>query len=437
MKFSHNYLIYIFFIIIFLFFSVIFSSNGHSLKKAEIIKTTSSGKIELCLSCHNEAPDNAHKREIFGCSVCHLGNPLEGNIQKAHKGMIKNPGELKFVNNTCGQSGCHSDQVKWVKNSLMATNRGIISTLMYYWEETDNHNIDISIEDLKSKYLNSPAIDYFKKLCATCHHWIEKNTLPDFLAEKGGGCSSCHYLPVKDDNNEKQHPHISKKILMENCVRCHNRSGRIGLSYQGLMESEGYGTPYKNGETTDKTLNDGRFYHELTPDIHFAKGMVCIDCHTMKEVMGDGNRHAHMEEQLEVNCDTCHNNDEYLSKLLENKEKNWNTLPKINIIQKGKNFFLLGKQDNKEHPLNPPISQCKNKLHKNLSCQACHSPWVPQCYGCHVKADSSKKQLDKISKKETSPEWREFHSFIRYEDPILGVSQKKSENKEVVALVPG
>jgi len=165
--------------------------------------------------------------------------------------------------------------------------------------------------------------------------------------------------------------------------------------------------------------------------------MVCIDCHTMKETMGDGKRHAHLEEQLEVKCDTCHNEDEYLLKIIENKEKNNNILPKLNIIKKENKFFLTGKLDNKERPLNPPINQCKNKLHKNLSCQTCHSPWVPQCFGCHVKADSSEKQLDKILNRETMTSWKEFRSFLRYEDPTLGVNQKKNENKEIVVLVPG
>jgi len=69
---------------------------------------------------------------------------------------------------------------------------------------------------------------------------------------------------------------------MDNCIRCHNRSGRIGISYMGIFEAEGYGTPYKAGKVSEKKLPGDRFYQEL-PALHqydFAgKGFEWIDCH--------------------------------------------------------------------------------------------------------------------------------------------------------------
>ena len=47
----------------------------------------------------------------------------------------------------------------------------------------------------------------------------------------------------------RPHPLVVKQVPEENCIRCHNRSGRIGLSYIGVYESEGYGTPYEQGPT--------------------------------------------------------------------------------------------------------------------------------------------------------------------------------------------
>jgi hypothetical protein len=420
-------------LVIFMLNLEVFAGAKLQKPKVEQVTTTLSGRVDLCLSCHKEKPDKAHGREVLGCAVCHKGNPLSGDKQRAHMGMVLNPGELRFADQTCGQSGCHPKEVTWVKNSLMATNRGIISTLRFYWGESPDHDEDLSVKILKDTGMNSLALDYYRKLCASCHLWVERGSLPSFLANKGGGCTACHF--VKDEEKkpkDERHPGIIKVIPMENCILCHNRSGRIGLSYQGQFESEGYGTPYEEGDFSSRELIDGRFYRIFKDDIHHEKGLTCIDCHTQKEIMGDGERHAHFEEQLEVTCR--------------------DGPPKLNIQQKDSSFVLENKQNKKLHPLHAPNPvACMHPTHRRLSCQACHSTWVPQCYGCHVRMDRSKTQLDKISIKETPGLWEEFRSFIRYECPPLGIfehgekgqealSEKvrlQAETGEVVVLVPG
>jgi hypothetical protein len=410
--------------------------------------------------------------------VCHKGNPLTGDKQRAHQGMVSNPGELRYADKTCGQAGCHFNEVNRVKNSLMATNRGIISTLRFYWGETSNHNEDLSAKILKDTDMNSVALDYYRKLCGSCHLWVEKDSLPSFLADKGGGCSACHFVKDKKKKREERHPAIIKTIPMKNCILCHNRSGRIGLSYQGQFESEGYGTPYEEGSFSSKELMDGRFYRIFKDDIHHEKGLTCIDCHTQKEIMGDGKRHAHFEDQLEVTCKDCHGSSETLEAIVTANQNGPETStvsetssnysasknhsmpdlpdqsipPKLNILQKDGLFVLENKQDKKLHPLHSPDPvACLHPVHRRLSCQACHSTWAPQCYGCHIRMDISKTQLDKISIKETYGLWEEFRSFIRYECPTLGIFEHTEEthknkveigrlparNAEVVILVPG
>ncbi|MBW1964778.1 MAG: hypothetical protein JRI40_06130 [Deltaproteobacteria bacterium] len=439
--------------------------------KVKQVTTTLSGRVDLCLSCHKEKPDKTHGREVLGCAVCHKGNPLSGDKQRAHLGMVLNPGELRFADKTCGQPGCHTNEVTWVKNSLMATNRGIISTLRFYWGESPDHNEDLSVKILKDTGMNSLALDYYRKLCGSCHLWVERGSLPSFLAHKGGGCTACHF--VKDEGEkpkDEKHPKIIKVIPMENCVLCHNRSGRIGLSYQGQFESEGYGTPYEEGDFSSRELIDGRFYRIFKDDIHHEKGMTCIDCHTQKEIMGDGERHAHFENQLEVTCRDCHETSKILEAIIAAKKTDQSTSitsqsssnhpkspnppdpPKLNIQQKNSSFFLENKQNKKLHPLHTPNPvACLHPTHRRLSCQACHGKWVPQCYGCHVRMTRSKTQLDKVSIKETPGLWEEFRSFIRYECPPLGIfehgekgqetpsekSRLQAKTGEVVVLVPG
>jgi hypothetical protein len=414
-------------------------------KRPDTLSVTTAGFVEMCLSCHTEEKlDTAHDMKIVGCSPCHLGDPMTIDKDKAHKGMALNPGDLRIVQQTCGTEGCHPADIKKVKNSLMATNRGILATLLYYWGEAETQNGDYSIEKLLNSGETSLALDYFRKLCASCHLWKQKNADPNaplFVQEKGGGCTACHFVMpegmstttvtsfdksdyVAGKDKKKPHPLIIKKIPDENCIRCHNRSGRIGLSYIGKYEAEGYGTPYEEGEHSSKQLAGERFYLEIAEDIHHLKGMSCIDCHVRDEIMGDGTSYAHYEEQLEISCEMCHSATPGTTR--KNKPVN-------NIIQKNGNFVLVGKNDEKERPLNlPKPDVCTYPGHKRLTCESCHSTWVPQCYGCHVKKDDRETHLDKLTLEKTPGWWEEGRSYIRYEKPMLGVWKDR-----IVIVTPG
>lgn len=412
-------------------------------KRPDQLNVTTTGKVEMCLSCHTtEKLDAAHDAKVLGCSVCHLGNALAIDKLEAHKGIVKNPGDLRVVEKTCGVEGCHAPDVKKVKNSLMATNRGILATLLYYWDEAPDQNGDFSVEKLMKSGENSLAIDYYRKLCGTCHLWKQRGDLPGFFGEKGGGCTACHYQEPEskgqlvgaavegDDAGDKAkakkaHPLITKKVALKNCVRCHNRSGRIGISYSGVYESENYGTPYENGGMSSKKLPGSRFYLSISDDVHHRQGMVCIDCHTRNEIMGDGHNYAHYEQQLEIKCETCHTP----AKVGITRKNN-----KLNNVKQGKDGWqLTGKITAKVHPLRPPKKGvCDFPGHGRMSCDSCHSTWVPQCYGCHVKYDRSDTDLDKLTLKQTKGWWSEGRSYLRYERPILAVWGKK-----VVIVTPG
>ncbi len=418
------------------------------LDRPERIAVTAAGHVEMCLSCHtSEKLDPAHDAMVIGCSPCHLGDALSVEKEKAHEGMVINPGDLRVVEKTCGVSGCHPADVNKVKNSLMATNRGILSTLLYYWGERDTQDAEITVEELLETGENSLAIDYYRKLCATCHLWKQKNNLPGapaFFNEKGGGCSACHYKAVegaelktvtsfeeerlvltkKDQVKKKPHPLIVKKVADDNCIRCHNRSGRIGLSYTGIFEAEGYGTPYEKGQTSSKKLPGDRFYLDIAKDVHYEKGMSCIDCHTRNEIMGDGTQYAHYEDQLEIKCVTCHSENPGVTRKNNDIE---------NVEKKNGRLELIGKNTEVSRSLNPPKKgACDYSGHKRITCEACHSTWVPQCYGCHAKRDDSDTHLDKLTLKETKGWWEEGRSYIRYEKPMLAVW-----GDEVVVVTPG
>ena len=434
-------LIFLPFLLLLIAYLVVREQN---ITRPQQLAVTTSGMVEMCLNCHTkEKLDGAHDALVIGCSPCHLGDPLAIEKEKAHKGIVRNPGDLRYAPKTCGVEGCHPADIHKVNNSLMATNRGILATLLYYWGERDNQNAEISVEQLLKTGESSLALDYYRKLCATCHLWKQKNDLPGapaFFNDKGGGCSACHYIspaeaPARSSvtdvqetapvaGKDKPHPKVVKQIPEDNCIRCHNRSGRIGISYTGIFEAEGYGTPYEKGQHSSQRLAGDRFYLKVAEDIHHTKKMACIDCHTRNEIMGDGNNYAHYEEQLEITCRSCHDAQPGLT----SKQNKLN-----NVSKKDGQYVLTGKIDGKERALRPPDEvACGYPGHKRLSCSSCHSTWVPQCYGCHAKRDKREKHLDKLALQETTGWWEEGRSYIRYEKPMLGVW-----GNQVVVVTPG
>ena len=91
---------------------------------------------------------------------------------------------------------------------------------------------------------------------------------------------------------------------------------------------------------------------------------------------------------------------------------------------------------------------------QTMECYSCHASWAPQCYGCHVKVDFSegKRSLDWVAagQKHLEPEHRadpdevdydtwiagevtELRSYMRWEDPALGVNGEG----RVSPIVPG
>ena len=90
----------------------------------------------------------------------------------------------------------------------------------------------------------------------------------------------------------------------------------------------------------------------------------------------------------------------------------------------GKAFNLTTMSDKAYHNLD---------IHKRLDCTACHSSWMPSCYGCHEVYFEDGKQFDWVEKKMTKGQWQEFRSFLRFESPSLGIGY----NKKIMPFAPG
>lgn len=396
---------------------------------------------DQCMSCHSNygGLDKAHPIEVFGCAKCHGGNKFSTNINSAHEGIVKNPSRLEHVDTFCAQ--CHRDIAQRVKMSLMESQQGIKDVLKEQW---GHKSVGFkSVEEGETL-----AENHFNKACASCHVNQHEEIFPPEYA-KGGGCADCHRVGPKVPD---KHPSFSTQIPSQNCLKCHNRSNRIGISYFGQFESEGYGTPYKQGKLSNK-LDEGRFFYNLPADVHHEKaGLDCIDCHTEKGVMGDGKHNKHMEDAVDITCKDCHKPSfkEFLPNTLaqrlidlnphmkEPKELAYTSKknsPLYNLQKNDDTITFLRKRDGNQTPMTlmSDAPYHTSKLHERLDCSACHAQWIPSCYGCHEVYFKDGKQYDWTQRKMTDGAWMELRSFLRFESPSLGVGY----NEKIMPFAPG
>jgi hypothetical protein len=285
-----------------------------------------------CLSCHQgiESPGPNHR---FPCERCHGGNAQDDSREKGHHGLIANPSTLDQAPSRCVP--CHQEQINRVRHSLMATSAGEINQTRYLWGAQ---------EDTKTRYLNRkidryPEVpvysesgqlvdDLLRRRCLRCH--LQTAGSKRYGEWRADGCAACHMpygpdglnktkdkalKPVIDqirknpDRQKRGYPlthQFTKAIPTRQCLSCHN-GHRVGMDFVGLAERD-YDQSYrffsKDGEQS--SLIYGFDPRRLTPDIHFEKGLICIDCHTSKDIMGDGKIYAHSMEQVAIRCQDCH-----------------------------------------------------------------------------------------------------------------------------------
>ena len=438
---------------------------------------------DSCKGCHKGIEpilDRPPMRDL-PCEFCHQGDPEESNKDLAHKYLIKNPSDFRVADRTCGV--CHYDILLAAKKSLHSTSAGIISGARWAWAAQDTKNALYATYDIKdtdkevpkglgaleflrklpsyspSKPIsdnNHPVDDYLRSECLRCHLWTRG--IERYGDYRASGCAACHMIYDDDglykggdkamDRRSPGRPRlhtVTSKIPPFQCLHCHNRGDRIGTSYVGMMESDGYGAPWGTnpGEKGGQRLH-GKYYNHLVPDIHYERGMACIDCHTSRDIHGDGNIYSKKEQAVEIECVDCHGTPWKRSDYTTSRGRR---IPWM-WEDKGK-ILLKGKLDGKIHvvPQLVDLSQGGSERAKvamgieghmkRLECYACHGVWAPQCYGCHVQQDLGEKAPDWVENKRPDDpskageeanlvkdtfKWRETRSFLRWEDPVLGTN---------------
>lgn len=419
-------------------------------------------KGSKCLSCHKgiELISDTHD---FGCIKCHKGNAASEDLEIAHKGILPNPADPRVVSQSCGVSDCHQDQLYRVERSLMSTSAGEIASTRFAWGAQDGLDAVYAATDKAGLKLiptqaesNELVDDMLRKKCLRCHI---NSPAPQRAGDyRGTGCAACHMVYSNDGKTmtgdmaiqKTQKANLAEKakdkklaadmsgligkrgypmkhrltvaVPTVQCVRCHS-GNRTGTEYIGLFEHDYekmYRSPRDLGGPPSALY--GIDHHTLVPDIHYEKGLACIDCHTATEIMGKGEVFSASHEALETTCSDCHGTVDSAPKTTRIKKdasavKAVKANPNINYSLKAgdevvmtsrgtilrnvkktaKGFVLTSKVTGKQHTIplikdseQKPIPHQVTRMMQNVECSACHAQWLSLDLATHLMREDYK-----------------------------------------------
>jgi hypothetical protein len=182
----------------------------------------------------------------MGCVLCHKGNAKEMNREAAHQGIIKRPSD-----NLRSCMICHKQITDNYAKSLHYTTAGQRNGVMARFSKEELKTFDEKV---------------FEKSCRSCH---------------------------------------------ASCGDCHVKAPAVGGISIGLVAKHKF--VKKDEGKTCAFCHGGRVYPEYTgeyggaPDVHYQKGMLCMDCHKKEELHGDGTAYLIKNEvKQRPACKNCH-----------------------------------------------------------------------------------------------------------------------------------
>lgn len=307
---------------------------------------TNTDKPELCVTCHVGIEDisASHPAEAIGCIVCHGGEPLALDKERAHATLRggKNPSALDVAAQNCGQENCHGgyadaeqNHVDRVLKSLQGTYAGGIANVRYafglqtspvaqygvYAVRDDNAPLpENAIASLDAFSPTHGIEEKFSQACLNggCHLSAPGKT--ELYSSHSDGCAACHYLYDDDAKYRGSDPTISRDeighgsahrlttaIPFTQCNHCHNR-GNYSLKQMAFLPREDL--PPTTAPIPETMPPEGRrlkeYYQPLGEYTKCEVELNCVDCHTAQEVMGDGHIYGAKTDSQYIQCQTCH-----------------------------------------------------------------------------------------------------------------------------------
>lgn len=430
-----------------------------------------------CAACHaGLEPVSASHGD---CLSCHGGDGKARDKDPAHRGMFgrKNPSDPAVWEKTCG--ACHPLQLQRVRSALMTTNRGMIRNIQATWEGEDGRAYaaqPAETFDAAGKPLSLAGVaelpglsgELYRKYCSLCHVGLASGEV--YAGSHAAGCAACHF-PFNEtatyaggDQTVRDRWPLSASHAMARlpdnlaCLRCHNRSGRIALSYQGRQDGNNGLVPTRGGEPGPEMISGARNATAIAPDVHFEKGMDCIDCHTSRDVMGDGYAYRNLFDQVEVACEDCHGSPTARPRTSAVTRENHEAVREsasypapvragmeLVLTSKGRTYsnvfvedgrvIVQSKRSGKRHESKVITGTPEHAVagHERMECHACHSRTVVQCYGCHTTYDRTRVSRDFIRGADTPGEFSETEDYRTLYPFPLALNQRG----RISAVTPG
>ncbi len=351
-------------------------------------------KKNECYGCHGAYQkktenDDAHD---FSCSNCHGGDPASKSQQGAHAGLIAQPAHPKSMLQTCGP--CHLEQVTGVSQSVHASLSKEVNQVRAAFGAAFGAKNELAglthipIYDTPETPL-ALADDLLRRLCLRCHLYSSGDPYP--LVGHGTGCAACHF------NFNAGAPATHSFLATpddKQCLQCHYGNW-VGADYHGRYEhdfNEEYRTPYITKDPIVRPY--GIEYHQLVPDIHQQKGLICVDCHTGAELMDT-------QKTATILCQDCH------------AQQRLETSLPANVSQHEGRYLLFSKGTKRKHDI-PLMHHSAHTIAPNdeITCQACHAQWAFNDTGTHLLRNDTNEH-DAFWKLTTQGSW-EVEKILTY-----------------------
>lgn len=351
-----------------------------------------------CGTCHRGI-ERISESHDFECISCHV-RPEDRTVEPltTHERIIRNPSDPAHVKVFC--LSCHEREIRRIESSLHSTMAGIINQTRYLWGAQAKASPAVFGLSGPLRALPEPdplvypeeprhlVDDFLRRRCLRCHIHAAGVAAPGLY--RAAGCAACHVLYADDGRyrggdetigpSSKPYPEkhaFTKRIPNSQCLRCHNQN-HVGADYEGLFERD-YRNTYRSPPVDGRQVSAvyGLDYHHLARDVHGEKGLWCIDCHSRKDIMGDGHLYSYQMEVPKRTCSHCHGD-------LENPSPDFSDGA---ITEENGVPHFISRNDGEIHKL-PLFSKDATahgiRTHGRIRCSACHAQWSYQDYGYSV-----------------------------------------------------
>ena len=247
---------------------------------------------------------------------------------------------------TCGT--CHADLVHKVQGTSHFTLNNAVNLTRKHFGATTTLASLTQIPTRNDPSELALVNDMLRRRCLRCHLYAKGDAYP--YIRHGTGCAACHLQYV--DGALQSHKFIRKPGDWQ-CISCHY-ANHVGADYYGQFEHDfnwEYRTPYNSADGSERPY--GVELHDLVPDIHQQKGLICIDCH----------QNLMQPDPQALTCATCH---------APRPDKNTPLPGNIQVRDKRR---ILTDQAGKVHAIPIMRHPAHEQYGSLVACQVCHGQW--------------------------------------------------------------